>query len=130
MSIRRRQEQKRTDHLCSKGVIFMSRNRCPWCGKKINRFKDGKNVRQRITPAAFRFARCSHCHEYYGQNVRSKRVVICFICLWVILLIGCLLKNGYIALSSLIFALVAITSPLEKMNEKEEVIKTRSDKAN
>lgn len=97
----------------------MALNRCPWCGKEINRFNDQQNVKKIMTPRNFRFARCSHCRKFYGQNVKSKRISFCFMSMLVLLILGLFLENGYIALLSLFFVPIALFSPLEKMTKDE-----------
>ena len=101
----------------------MKNSHCPWCGHKINRFKDRQGVRQRKTPFGLRFARCSHCCNYYGQNIKSKRNIIAFICICLLILLSFILQNGYIIFISFIPLYFVITSPLEKMTYDEEVFK-------
>ncbi len=50
----------------------MKLNRCPWCGKKLERRLD-LHVKQKKTPLFFRFARCHHCGHNYGQHIYSSK---------------------------------------------------------
>lgn len=100
----------------------MNLNICPWCGKKINRFKDRKGWVKKKTPLELIFAKCHHCHNYYGQTVKSKRAAFSALGMLLSFILGILFDNGWIALFALVFIIPLLTSPLKKMNENEEVI--------
>lgn len=99
----------------------MKNSNCPWCGHKINRFKDQQGVRKRKTPSRLRFAKCSHCLHYYGQNVKSKRNVIAFIAIVLSLILSICFQNAYMLLLIFFFLGIVVTSPLEKMTDDENV---------
>ena len=47
----------------------MNRERCPWCGKRVDYHHDAGRARDKKLPRFFCFARCSNCDGYYGQAV-------------------------------------------------------------
>ena len=100
----------------------MYQNICPWCGKKIDRLKDRKGRLQKKTPLELIFAECHHCHNYYGQTVKSKRAAFSALGMLLSFILGILFDNGWIALFALVFIIPLLTSPLIKMNENEEII--------
>ena len=105
----------------------MREDRCPWCGKRINRFRDQQNVQKKKTPANLRFARCSHCGNYYGQNVYSVRNKLCFAGGILTLLAGLLSGIYYILFLSIPFVLLVVTSPIVKMTENEDVVTNKDE---
>ena len=104
--------------------------RCPWCGKPVNYRKEGRRVRQKKTPKAFKFARCSHCDHYYGQHVYSSKIGrgLFFSSLPVIIL-GFALQ-WYLLVVVYMFVLVAIGIagvfflPYRRMDENEDLDET------
>lgn len=99
----------------------MKNSNCPWCGHKINRFKDQQGVRKRKTPLHLRFAQCSHCFHYYGQNTKSKRNVIAFIAIVLSLILSICFQNAYMLLLIFFFLGIVVTSPLERMTPDENI---------
>ena len=99
----------------------MKNSSCPWCGHKINRFKDQQGVRKRKTPLRLRFAQCSHCFHYYGQNTKSKRNVIAFIAIVLSLILSVCFQNAYMLLLIFFFLGIVVTSPLERMTPDENI---------
>ena len=102
----------------------MNQNRCPWCGKKTNITDDIRRGyrKKKITPRYFTFAQCSNCNNYYGHNLRSKRIKFClYSCIFVILL-SIILQCGYLLFSIIIFCLVAITDSYERLDANEKYI--------
>lgn len=97
-------------------------NRCPWCGKKINRYINQKEILPQKTPANLRFARCIHCHNYYGQNLKSKRNILLLLTALILFTVGAIFENTYIMCLSLPVALLILFTPLKKMDEKEAVV--------
>lgn len=99
----------------------MKENICPWCGKKINRFKDRNGVAKKKTPLGLRFAKCSYCDNYYGQSTKSKRCIFSIIGIVISIIAGAI-YNSWICFFSFVFIGFVLTSPLKKMTEKEDVI--------
>ena len=108
----------------------LSMERCPWCGKPVNYRKEGRRVRQKKTPKAFKFARCSHCDHYYGQHVYSSKIGrgLFFSSLPVIIL-GFALQ-WYLLVVVYMFVLVATVIvgsfflPYRRMDENEDLDET------
>lgn len=103
-------------------LMKLLNNRCPWCGKKINRYINQKEILPQKTPANLRFARCFHCHNYYGQNLKSKRNILLLLTALMLFTVGAIFENIYIMCLSLPVAVLILFTPLKKMDEKEEVI--------
>lgn len=103
-------------------VITMKNNRCPWCGKLINRFHDQRKVRKKETPRFLRFARCSHCGNYYGQNSRSPHSLVALLSAVAALVTGYMLGNGFIILLSVPIAVSVAFLPLQRMDENEQPV--------
>ena len=100
----------------------MNKKRCPWCGKIIDYASDRKNVIKKKTPRYLLFARCGHCHNYYGQTTNSKRMTMCFCGIGLLVLMGVAFDNIIPMILSVFLILFASFGPLEKMNENEEKI--------
>lgn len=105
----------------------MNHSRCPWCGKKLDRCSDQKNIKKMMMPSALTYARCSHCRHYYGQWPRSKRMIICLVGLILPLIIGLILRIPYFMFLSLIFVFPPLFAPYDKMDENEMPVKTGND---
>lgn len=103
----------------------MSAERCPRCGKVIDRVSDQRHAEKRMTPRYFRFACCSHCGGYYGQDIGSRYVKVCLYGALCLLVLGGLLQNGYLALLCIPAALCAIFTPLVPMDENEKAVKSQ-----
>lgn len=102
----------------------MNRSRCPWCGKKLDRCSDHKNIKKAMTPSALTYARCSHCRHYYGQWGRSKLMMICLGGMILPIIIGLILRFPYMMFLSLIFVFPPLFAPYDKMDENEMPVKT------
>ena len=101
----------------------MKLNRCPWCGKKIERRLD-LHGKQKKTPLFFRFARCHHCDHNYGQHIYSSKYMRFEFFAFLPVVIFSFIFQFYPLL--LIYAASLILScfliPLTRMDEQEEPV--------
>lgn len=101
----------------------MNKNRCPWCGKKIERRLD-LHVKQKKTPLFFRFARCHHCGHNYGQHIYSSKYMrfefFAFLPIVILSFIFQFYPLLLIYAASLILSCFLI--PLTRMDEEEDPV--------
>lgn len=102
--------------------------RCVWCGKKISYPKDHRRVEQKEIPRYFKFARCSHCDNYYGQDIHSKEVIICFISSAALIILAVVLRKSYILIGAIFVAYCALLTPIKKMTQYEIPIYSENKK--
>ena len=66
-------------------------NRCPWCGKIMNRHKDERKPLDKLdssVPSRLRLARCGHCGHKYGQIPTFPYVIFNGIIAFLILVVS------------------------------------------
>ena len=101
----------------------MNRDRCPWCGKRIDHLRDSY-AQTKKTPLFFRFARCHHCGHFYGQHVYSSKCMrIMFFSLLPTVILTVVFKFFPLALIYLFLGIFEVFFiPLSRMDEKEDLV--------
>ena len=100
----------------------MKQKRCPWCGKEVDIAVDSKRVQKKRTPMYLTYAKCSFCNNYYGQSVKSRVIKGSILVACSLVLIALVLKLYYILFLLILLPFVAMASPLQKMDEDENLV--------
>ena len=102
----------------------MNKNRCPWCGKKINPSIDGKDVEKKKTSRYLTYAKCSSCGHYYGQSINSNLIKCVFLAAGVLLLIAFISGIYNICFLLILIPFIALCTSFKRMDENENIVKT------
>ena len=102
---------------------FMAR-RCPWCGKKINRYADQSRAfsKRKKTPSKFVFAQCNCCSHYYGQKVTFKKFLFGFGIPTLIFIVSYIVQNGYLGLLAIVPPILLTRMRYTRLDENEELV--------
>ena len=112
-------------------------DRCPWCGKIMNRHKDKRKLSDRwdsSVPSRLRLARCRHCGHKYGQIPTFPYVYINIIIAF-LLLLGCfwviyeLEISVWFALFPMmcVYYLFRTFTPYSKLNDRGRQVDINND---
>lgn len=110
----------------------MNRNRCPWCGKRIDKNKD-KKYWQDVFPgrSMLHTANCAHCGHKYGQFPIYPYLLICDLLVVVIIVLLFIFQSYFLLFVSLLALLsdlfMHLRMPYSKLDDKGTPCEDNSD---